>query len=174
MSQENVEIVRQFSERSKRLDWDGLADLVDPSVEQHGTVGGIDEGRLLRGLGEIRRDYESVEKTWDEHRIEPQEFIDAGDRVVVFLREYQRGKRSGIELAVDTAVIVDLRDGRIVRIQGYMDRCRGPQSRGAVRARRPGLTPFFVCVGSSPSSCIRGYCPAMNDVRITTSAGPRP
>jgi hypothetical protein len=62
------------------------------------------KGRLVRGLSEIRRDYESVEKTWDEHRIEPQEFIDAGDRVVVFLREYQRGKRSGIELTVDTAV----------------------------------------------------------------------
>ena len=122
MSQENVEIVRQFSERSARLDWDGVADLVDPGVEQHGTVGGLDEGRLLRGLGEIRQDYENVEKTWDEHQIEPQEFIDAGDRVVVFLREYQRGKKSGIELVVDTAVVVDLRHGRIVRIQGYMNR----------------------------------------------------
>ena len=122
MSQENVEIVRQFSERSSRLDWDGVADLVDPNVVQHGTAGGMDEGRVLRGLTEIRQDYETVEKTWDEHQIEPQEFIDAGDRVVVFLREYQRGKRSGIELTIDTAVVVDLLDGRITRIQGYMDR----------------------------------------------------
>ena len=122
MSQENVEIVRQFSERSARMDWDGVADLVDPNVVQHGTAGGMDEGRVLRGLSEIRQDYESVEKTWDEHQIEPQEFIDAGDRVVVFLREYQRGKRSGIELTIDTAVVVDLLDGRIVRIQGFMDR----------------------------------------------------
>src|SRR6185436_17094757 len=122
MSQENVEIVRQFSERSARMDWDGVADLVDPNVVQHGTAGGMDEGRVLRGLTEIRQDYESVEKTWDEHQIEPQEFIDAGDRVVVFLREYQRGKRSGIELTIDTAVVVDLLDGRIVRIQGFMDR----------------------------------------------------
>ncbi len=42
MSQENVEIVRQFTERSSRMDLDGLADLVDPRVEQHGTVGGMD------------------------------------------------------------------------------------------------------------------------------------
>jgi ketosteroid isomerase-like protein len=130
MSQENVEIVRQFSERSARLDWDGVADLVDPSVVQHGTAGGMDEGRVLRGLSEIRQDYESVEKTWDEHQIEPQEFIDAGDRVVVFLREYQRGKRSGIELTIDTAVVVDLLDGRIVRIQGYMDRAEALKAVG--------------------------------------------
>ena len=130
MSQENVEIVRQFSERTRRLDWDGVVDLVDPSVEQHGTVGGIDEGRLLRGLGEIRRDYETVEQTWDEHQIEPQEYIDAGDRVVVFLREYQRGKRSGIELVVDTAVVVEVRHGRIVRIQGYMDRAAALEAVG--------------------------------------------
>jgi len=130
MSQENVEIVRQFSERSARMDWDGVADLVDPNVVQHGTAGGMDEGRVLRGLTEIRQDYESVEKTWDEHQIEPQEFIDAGDRVVVFLREYQRGKRSGIELTIDTAVVVDLLDGRIVRIQGFMDRAAALEAVG--------------------------------------------
>src|SRR5436190_19442367 len=130
MSQENVEIVRQFTERSSRMDWDGLADLVDPRVEQHGTVGGMDEGRLLRGLSEIRRDYEKVETTWDEHLIEPQKFFDAGDRVVVFLREYQRGKRSGIELTIDTAVVVDLRNGRSGRFQGYMDRAGALEAAG--------------------------------------------
>ncbi len=76
----------------------------------------------MLGLSEIRRDYESVEQTWAEHRVESQEFIDAGDRVVVFLREYQRGKQSGIVLTIDTALIVDLRHGRIVRMQGYIDR----------------------------------------------------
>jgi ketosteroid isomerase-like protein len=128
-----MEIVRQFGERWERRDWDGVADLVDPSVEQHGSVGGLEEGRLLRGLTEIRRDYERVEKTWDEHRVEPQELIDAGDRVVVFLREYQRGKKSGIELVVDTAVVVDLRQGLIVRIQGYMDRAEALEAVGVSR-----------------------------------------
>ena len=122
MAQQNVEIVRQFSEHAQRLDWDSMAGLLDPNVEQHGTIGGLEEGRVVRGIGEIRRDYERVEETWDEHRVEPQELIDAGDRVVVFLREYQRGKSSGIELVVDTAVIFTLRNRRIVRIEAYMDR----------------------------------------------------
>jgi ketosteroid isomerase-like protein len=112
------------------MDWDGLAELVHPDVEQHGTVGGVEEGTVLRGPGEIRRNYENVEETWDEHRIETEELIDAGDRVVAFIREYQRGRSSGVELVVDTAVVLDLRDGRIVRTQGYMDRAAAIEAVG--------------------------------------------
>ena len=79
-------------------------------------------GRVMRGVDAIRRDYEQVEEMWDEHRVEPEQLFDAGDRVVLFHREYQRGKGSGVELEIDAAVVFDLRDGRIVRIQGYMDR----------------------------------------------------
>ena len=122
MSQENVEIVRRFADCWERLDREGMAELVDPDVEQHGTVGGVEEGRVTRGVSAIRRDCAHVEAIWDEHRIEVHELIDAGDRVVVFQREYQRGRRSGVELVLDAAVLVDVRDGRIVRVQGFMER----------------------------------------------------
>jgi uncharacterized protein len=121
MSQENVEIVKRANELLERRHWHGMTDLLDPNVELHGTVGGIEEGKVLRGLGQIRQAFETEDdEVWDEHRIEPQEFIDAGDRVVVLQREYQRSK-SGAELVIDTASILDLRDGRIVRMQGYMN-----------------------------------------------------
>jgi ketosteroid isomerase-like protein len=123
MSQENVEIVQQVFELFHHRDWDRLADLLDPNVEQHGTVGGVEEGNVARGIRQVRDIWEKEDdEIWDEHRFEPQQFIDAGDRVVVFQREYQRGKSSGVELIVDTASILDLRGGRIVRMQGYMDR----------------------------------------------------
>jgi ketosteroid isomerase-like protein len=121
MSQQNVEIVRRFCECWERLDWDGMVELLDPDVEQHGTVGGIEERSVRHGPNEMRRGYESTEETWAEHRVEMQEIVAAGDRVVVFQREYQRGRASGVELVIDTAAIFELRDARIVRVQGYMD-----------------------------------------------------
>ena len=130
MSEENLEIARQFAERWERSDWDGVAELADPAVEMHTTVGGIEEGRVMRGVDEIRRDYETVEETWDEHRVETEKLIDAGDRVVVFHREYVRGRGSGVELEIDAAVIVDVRDGRIVRVQGFMDRAAALEAAG--------------------------------------------
>ena len=130
MSQENVQIARRLSELLERRDWQGLTDLVDPNVELHGTVGGLEEGKILRGLDHIFQAFDTeLDEVWDEHRIEPQEFIDAGDQVVVLQREYQRGK-SGVELVIDTASILDLRDGRIVRMQGHMDRAAALEAAG--------------------------------------------
>ena len=131
MSQENVEIVRQVYELLERRDWDSMGDLFDPNVEQHGTVGGVEEGNVARGFRQVRQIWEQEDdEIWDEHRLDPQELIDAGDRVVVFQREYQRGKSSGVELVVDTASIIDLRGGRVVRMQGYMDRAAALRAAG--------------------------------------------
>ena len=126
-----MEVVRRVFESLKRRDWDGMADLFDPNVEQHGTVGGIEEGNVARGFREVRQIWEKEDdEIWDEHRLEPQKLIDAGDRVVVLQREYQRGKSSGVELVVDTASIIDLRGGRVVRMQGYMDRAAALRAAG--------------------------------------------
>jgi ketosteroid isomerase-like protein len=130
MSQENVEIVKRASEFLERRDSHGMTDLFDPNVQLHGTVGGLEEGKILRGLSEIIRAFETEnDEVWDEHRIEPQQFIDAGERVVVLQREYQRSK-SGAELVIDTASVLDLRDGRIVRIQGYMNPAEALEAAG--------------------------------------------
>lgn len=132
MSQENVEIVRRLHPFLERRDWDGMVDRIDPDVELHGTVGGIGEGQLVaRGIRQISEVIEAEDaEIWDEHRWEPQEYIDAGDRVVVLQREYQRGKGSGVELVVDTATIFDVRDGRIVRIQGYVNPAEALEAAG--------------------------------------------
>ena len=60
-------------------------------------------------------------EAWEERRLEPEEFLHAGDLVVLRLHEYRRGRGSGIEMESDTAVVFTVRDGRVVRMQGYMD-----------------------------------------------------
>jgi ketosteroid isomerase-like protein len=134
MSEENIEIVRQVYECVNQRRWDGMAELLDPNVAQYGTVGGLDEGTVVRGLSEIRQMYEREADAWDRQRIEPERLIDAGDRVVVFQREYQRGRGSGLELVVETAAVIDLRNGRVVRIQGYMDRAAAVKAVGLTQA----------------------------------------
>jgi ketosteroid isomerase-like protein len=122
MAERDVEIVREVYECVNQRRWDRMAELLDPNVAQYGTIGGVEEGSVVRGSSEITQMYESEADAWDRQRIEPESLIDAGSRVVVFQREYQRGRSSGLELVVETAAVVDLRNGRVVRIQGYMDR----------------------------------------------------
>jgi ketosteroid isomerase-like protein len=123
MSQENVEIVRQAHEAFLAGDQEKSAQLVDPEVEFLGTVGGLQEGQIAHGQSEIDQKFEAEDlEAWEERRLEAEEFIDAGDNVVVLLHEYRRGRGSGVELESKTAVVVAVRGGRVVRIQGYMDR----------------------------------------------------
>jgi len=131
MSQENVEVVRQGYEAFLRGQWDQAAQLLDPDVELHGTVGGLSEGSVVRGFQQIRQEFQQEDaEAWDERRLEAEEFIDAGDRVVVLLHEFRRGRGSGVELETDTAVVCEVRDGRVVRIQGYMDRASALEAAG--------------------------------------------
>jgi ketosteroid isomerase-like protein len=123
MSQENVEVVREVFESFVGGDWEKTAQLVDPEVEFHGTVGGLEEGRVARGLPQAIQTFEEEDlEAWEERRLEAEEFIDAGDDVIVLLHEFRRGRGSGIELETDTAVVCAVSGGRVVRIQGYMDR----------------------------------------------------
>ena len=98
MSQENVEIVKRALDFLGRRDWPGItdADLIDPNVELHGSVGGLEEGNILRGPGEISQAFDKEDQdVWDEHRIEPRELIDAGDRVVVLPASTSAARAAG-------------------------------------------------------------------------------
>jgi ketosteroid isomerase-like protein len=122
MPEEIVETVREFVDATQQGDWSRVAEVLDPEVEGHGTIGGLEEGQVYRGLPELIREYEKVDlEAWEERRLQPQEFLHIDDLVVVLVHEYRRGRDSGIELENDTAVVFTVRDRRIVRIQGYMD-----------------------------------------------------
>jgi ketosteroid isomerase-like protein len=123
MSEENVRLVREAFEAFLKGDEERTAELVDPEVEFRGTVGGVQEGQIAHGQSEIDETFEAQDlEAWEERRLEPEAFLDAGDEVVVLLHEYRRGRGSGIELETKTAVVVAVGGGRVTRIQGYMDR----------------------------------------------------
>ena len=144
MSQENVEIVRNAFEviygstseptatgASMRGDSKRAAELLDPNVEVHGTIGGLWEGRIARGLSEMLNSFEAEDlEAWEERRLEPQRFLHIDDLVVVFMHEYRRGRGSGIEVETDTAVVFTVREGRVILIQPYMDQAAALEAAG--------------------------------------------
>ena len=131
MSRENVEIVRGFVEEYLRGGWPESAWQLAADAEMHGTIGGLTEGGIWRGPEQIREALEHEDsEAWDERRLEAEEYIDAGEGVIVLFHEFRRGRRSGVETHVDSAVVYELRDDRVVRIQGYMDRAEALDAAG--------------------------------------------
>jgi len=136
MSRENVEIVRRSYEALLQGDWDQVAELCDPDVEMHGTVGGPSEGSVWRGLEQIRQEFQQGNSdAGDESRQVMERFIaPTRDRVLMLLDEFRPGKGSGVE--ADMAVVFELRKGRVIRIQGYMDRALAFEAAGVSEAGR--------------------------------------
>jgi ketosteroid isomerase-like protein len=59
---------------------------------------------------------------WDDYEVEPEEFADIGDRVVVTVRLRGRGRSSGVQIDARFYDVYTLRDGKIVRMDQFTDR----------------------------------------------------
>jgi ketosteroid isomerase-like protein len=117
MSRENVEIVRDLYEAYLRGDGETARAAFHPEVEwdaRHQPDGRIYHGHA--GIREFFRDWRSV---WDNTSVQPEEFLDAGDQVVVITRETT--SRSGLEITEQHAEIYTLINCKVVRWRGYSD-----------------------------------------------------
>ena len=73
-----------------------------------------------RGPDEVIRFWEGIDETFEDLKLQPQEFVDAGDRVATRLRHFGRGKRSGIEIDAELYhQVATFRAGRMVRIEYF-------------------------------------------------------
>ena len=119
MSQANIEVIQQsfvvWGETGEP-DWSTTHD--DVEVHDHDI---LDAGQY-RGHDGVRRWLEDWSSAWSEFSMDPEEFIDAGDRVVVFLRMRAKGRGSGLEVERQDAIIFEVRDGMVVRIDYYNNR----------------------------------------------------
>ena len=121
MSQENVEVVRAMNEAFDQGDIEGALAKLHPEIEWHGTKGGLDEGRIARGHREVIAAFVEALEAWERQSLETTDYFDAGDQVVVFFHEVAKGRESGAVVETDTGVIFTVKDGRIVRVDPFMD-----------------------------------------------------
>jgi ketosteroid isomerase-like protein len=70
----------------------------------------------------FKRLFEEWDSTWTDLRVEPQELIDAGDRLVVTVDISGTGKASGAPAALRYFDVYTLRDGRISRHEMFAHR----------------------------------------------------
>ena len=107
-----------------------LGNFYAPDVEWHGAVGGLDEGRVLRGHAEALEAFRDYYDTWERLELRPEEIIDTGDELIVFVHEVARGRKSGVVVETDTAAISTLNGGRVVQVHNYLDRKEALEAAG--------------------------------------------
>jgi ketosteroid isomerase-like protein len=120
MSQENVDVVRRSLEAFTSRDVEALRSLNDPRMEldwseSKGWLAGV-----YRGFDEALRFYEGYFQAFEATLIEPDQFIEAGESIVVPNIAHQRG-RDGIEVSARGTFVFTLRDHKIIRIRLYQE-----------------------------------------------------
>jgi ketosteroid isomerase-like protein len=128
MSEENVEIVRRSYDAYGRGDLEAALVDLDPEIEIYDhDIPESSEYRGLEGLFRWQADWES---SWESWRWEPEEFIEAGERVVAVLRVHAKGRQSGADVERVDGAVWTLREGKCVRLDYFGSRDQALEAAG--------------------------------------------
>jgi len=126
MSRESVELVRssfyRFLETGEPV-WEAMSENIEAYDHD------VPDSGDYRGFDGFVRFVENWGEAWAEWSMDPQEFIDAGDQVVVFLRMKATG-HSGVSVERDDAIVYTVEGGVITRIDYYNNRPEALEAAG--------------------------------------------
>jgi uncharacterized protein len=118
----NVELVKRSYEAFARDDMDGVLGDMHPEIEWH-QAQGLPHGGYYKGLDEVRRNiFDPLDaEWWDEFSADPDEFLDAGDEVVVIGRYRGTAKETGKRLDVPFVHVWTIAGDKAVRFRQFLD-----------------------------------------------------
>ena len=118
MSAENVDLARRLIEAGNRRDFEAIAEGMDPLIEwndQRELPGAASH----RGGQAVLRRLRVVLEEWADFRVEAQQFVEAGEHVVITSRVSAKGQVSGAPVERVTFAVNEYRAGRLVRVSIY-------------------------------------------------------
>jgi ketosteroid isomerase-like protein len=132
MSRENVELVRRLiptpdtdvallfrEEKLFEAARKALEPLIDPDFE---AVAVWEGGTTYAGVEGFREMWLDWLEPWATYHVHVDEVIDAGDRVVVLVRDRGRRHDTDAEVELISGSVWEVRDGRLVRVEFCGDR----------------------------------------------------
>jgi ketosteroid isomerase-like protein len=129
VSEENVALAKAlFEGATSDLDKNELLAMLpqaiplafDPEIEWIEDPSRAD-GRVYRGHDGVLQSFERWFEQWDDYRMEPERFVDCGDRVLVTATEHGRGATSGATVSAHIHMVLTFRNGKILRYQEFYD-----------------------------------------------------
>jgi ketosteroid isomerase-like protein len=117
-----VDIVKRSYVAFAKGDLDAVMADMDPEIEWH-QAQGLPHGGLYRGLDEVRRNiFDPLdEEWWEGFTADPDEFLDAGEQVVVVGRYRGISKETRKQLDVPFVHIWSMRGDKAIRFRQYLD-----------------------------------------------------
>jgi len=135
MSRENIELVRLAYATLNDTYRSGRIDLAIVEEMWHDDcvlkpAGVLPESREMRGHDGVVQFTTAQMEAFEQMTAEPEDFIDAGDRVIVPFRFGGRGRHTGIAIGFSVVHVWTLRDGKAARLDMYATRAEALEAAG--------------------------------------------
>jgi ketosteroid isomerase-like protein len=131
----NSRVIRQGCEAANRRDWDILFLFFDPEIELR--IGSRDSGFIApdllgvhRGHEDYRRVWDAILEAWDDLRLEHEEVIDFGDRLLAAGRFKGHGTFTGIDVDEPIFSVFTMRRGLVIRQDDFAEREKALEAAG--------------------------------------------
>ncbi|MGH2712301.1 MAG: nuclear transport factor 2 family protein [Thermoleophilaceae bacterium] len=119
MSHENVEIVRRALEAFRVGDVDGALAFAHPDLVSRRVD---PDGAVVHGHDGFLQLFADWTEGFTDFSFRPDAYADAGDRVLVQMRQWGRGVGSGVLVEGDYWLVFALEDGLVTRFDIYSDK----------------------------------------------------
>jgi ketosteroid isomerase-like protein len=127
-----VQRLREAYGALNRGEWDRSEEFLHPDVRWHFVEGqGPDAPETLRGRAQIVEFWSSFFAAWEEWEMVPEDFAQAPDgRILVSMHFHARGVGSGFPMELDYWQVIVMQDGRVHRVDNYLDRAHAREACG--------------------------------------------
>ena len=131
MSEQDVDVMRRGFEGFNRGDIEAVLDMCDPAIEWFPPAQ-LPDVSTYHGHEGVREAAQDMLDIFGALQADPEQFIDAGDRVVVLFRWRGHGRGSGVSLDLvgEQAAVFTMHDGKAMRAQWYIDRSDALEAAG--------------------------------------------
>ena len=129
MSEENIEIVRLIHDAWNR-DPASILSYIDPEVDFNPGLLPPGEDTSYVGHEGVRKWIANVRDMWGTVMVELQETIEVGSDRVLAVARWRFEGRDGIEVEEELPTAFTLRDGLVIRVDGFTDKAEALKAAG--------------------------------------------
>jgi ketosteroid isomerase-like protein len=120
--QEDAERLRGAYEAFNENGVEAVLERLAPEFQLRDRESSPDRAETVYGKQGIKELFDSYMEAFDALRLEPQEFIDCGEQIVVSLHQHVRGKGSGAEVVGNIAHVWTMRGETPFRLMIFGDK----------------------------------------------------
>jgi ketosteroid isomerase-like protein len=131
VSAENLQIIRELVEAFNGRDLDAAFAVLHPEAELHPLRAQL-EGKAYVGHDGLRELLADFDQDWEYVQMDPEEFREADDKVLVLGRLRARARASGMDLDVPMGFVWTLREGKVVHGRTFSDQADAVRAAGLV------------------------------------------